>query len=1411
MDASAIKFTNPYLFDLKYKPVAIYYNALSPNGKASVKKIFLFVGKNVLSKAEIAHATKLGLKYRTKGGKNKITAGAELDDVFDDIIKQKKDVIEKEKKKFKEDLIVIEDYINPDDNIRTIKTKIEYYTKIPAKYQHITYKCAPLGYDYSYTEKSSRKFYVDLGELELKYAKLINKKFTKKLKLGDIKFNDKSLDIRFCYTKGISLYDIRQIVHGMDTNLSIAPQDSLDLFYNGFIKLYFPFLEPKDIKLILERTNQQDPKIDEFMTKQKEYQEQINFLSSIPTTMIQDFSIGDTSMIKTNIHVNYNTMDQVTLNLYMLFDQFTMDSIVPYMRLMIQVEGVANTASKDLIVQKVYKDAKHANTQEWGKKKLKRNTLNLRMRISNDPNDIEYTKFANITISQNGRINITLSWFEGQNVNFQETHKKVFRMFDKVLDKINSLDALIFKNRRKKLRYSPENVQFESFNTISPVYYYPDRGLKRINYRRFKELIGLFPAFLHDNTDAYTETNVYNNIFTFYMRIPRESVVQFQTEEELAAEPIPEEEESEDYEKIVRLEINGDVNPKIYIKGIRNFTSLNYVYNFVARFIQIYSFFENSKPINKQFYDRYTSLTKNYPQSSPDAEDNIKYVNKNDFNLRQLQNIDSVTFNFHKNLSNKDKKKYKPYSRLCQQQDKHPIPFLSYKKAEYYMKKHRINNTYVLEYDNKTRPGEKVYYVCPHKIYKFPGFLDPDKHPQGICQVCCKKISSMDRKNIKNYNSYLNCLGKEGTLPPSTLSNPFYVKEYSGNKYLDQGKFGFLPHTLDKIFNKHTHCKVNEMKVLRPGSTCYLLVGIPRGKQPLWQAITFVLRLQPQDIFNKIDKLPLVAIKKLGYDSHNSLKTNITLYSEGNLWLSDLQVIQFFELILGPTSILILITETNGQVQLESSVQYKSLINSLQSPSMELTVLLKTNYKETLTDEQGIYIRPIIFVELHPDKGAFKKFKHSHKDLIAQELVKIFEDTISPKKIIGTHGAHPTLSNMLSLIHGKYKITAQIVKPQTPTKCNEIIITHGTTSFTFPIATSLPLKENELPIADSPNYGSYAIVYNFLKLLNALTKNNISIYKLIIFDNLLVGFLLSTRYTVYCVPTKLQSVTNLQKIPTKKIYYNPFKLMYYIDEGKQYEDDRTKNISELKYGIEIYELLRLELINILQNERNEEFEHYLIKRISTIHKFVGSEKKEILTDLKKHLKAEYERLHITDPIEYDYKHLKQVINTFVKLGRKKEVLQSSLDYFDFYYNKKSYYQLLNLFNADIPKPLKKDKLEKLLKAILGPLVKQHIRKIKATASNEQEKENVRKLCSDITSKNTCESLQGTIVNQCTFADNTCKLSIDPHTFSTNITRITEELLTNFTKRFEILNGTIDRVIDKNKFTQRATEVLTRVS
>ena len=1342
---------------------------IAGDGARSGTHTYVFFGADITEKTK-KEMEKVSKKDTTGNALKRLLGGARgaevsMKDIFGNIdIQEQKDTYKKTSA-----WTPIFEYVYEDDTVSDLKKKIQYHTGIPTVCQYIfsldtdTGEYITLDHEYTYADRLNRS-YKDIeaflpsgrndtlpGRQEGRVAEgdarnrdtlsskkgkatvispldFVDTKFIQKYNDKKIFLKDKRKYILTGYTE-IFLYDFRDFLslfdhHTFEKDIK-DNEANMSLYYDGFIKKFFPFMDRLQFREVFSGNDLKTADFFHNISFINVQQDQVSFIRSLKSDLLlkqKEFTPGKTSYLSTNIRINFQIPPHtVFFDLRILFDQFILDENVPFAKMI-----TYDATQRQIVVQKTFAGASaptagasapdQTQVYEWKKNKPKNRAIVFRMR---EEKDTQTKRFVLVTIYENGRTVLSVSWNDGENVDFEGKSLALFKAFDHyMVNKINSMEKNVFRGIKKHFYYSPSDVTFDYFHVIFPLIF--NTNVEKIDFSVLREFFNVFIAFTKTPKEIIEEQQrKKNGLVILYSRINQDIQIKEETmvlAEELnrmEATELSVEEEFPEEQRYIRVEMTGEWNTKVLIKGLRKFCDLNYIYNFVLRIFYLYFHFAdlvahrypNIELLAGPLQKKITIPKRRGSLSSSSSHAMTTTTKKETLGIRNLQSVDADLFNYHKKLHGTDKEKYVPYSRNCQK-GKQPIAFLSKTDAQESVADGTDGTrgvgtygAYAMEYENKTRPGEMVYYVCTEKNYPYPGFLDNAKHPKGFCLPCCKKISSIENKRSPGYKKYIDCVGKvleeqydqekDVQDQATIISNPLYIKEYTYNKILDTGRYGMLPKYLAMLFNntasKEIVCNFIATNILHQGSKCYFLYGIPMPQRlftamiylyPTHDATTEQEALNELITFalNKGDKLLNVLAEGYARFLYSDIKTLVKALKS---YECDQNVlIDLVSLFLNIN--IILFKDIDGHVSLELTTQKESIQRALIQPKKKTGVILKTVVSSFIGANKVVY-RPICHLTVPPTKSATStasaksaksaKSTASTDDIsasiretflfdintpIVSSIFSLIEFTslhTSPSSSSSIQKSslvsHVNLETLLRHLPQGF-ITQQYIHP------SDYLVSEVTIkdTFSFPVSKSLPAKD--IPIVRKRKYGHVNKILSFFFPYSSSLFKALSIVPktVVIFlpSHTIVALVLNTNFLIRTAPAPHAAVRNL----------TPLYITYKIEDSEEYsktmqkiEPSLDKEIVTLRNFHERYNLLVLELSYFLQNEINEPFIAKIYKEVQSSERLKTHDlRKTIRKKLKAYIEEYYEDIDVGEEyVSSDYGQLKDALYVYARRAR----------------------------------------------------------------------------------------------------------------------------------------------------------------
>lgn len=350
-------------------------------------------------------------------------------------------------------------------------------------------------------------------------------------------------------------------------------------------------------------------------------------------------------------------------------------------------------------------------------------------------------------------------------------------------------------------------------------------------------------------------------------------------------------------------------NYKIRISGARNKSQLDRIIKFMNILIYLYvDTYINKNKSRQNLKEKLDSLT-NIAKRRNKVEEIIDIEDMDIKNVKRITNFDKDRLGF------RPEKGQSHWSRACQNSgsDKKRQPeqyatnnlndllrkgYKFNKKSGFYeriiKKGKKTELLRAAEMTNTKNKGNNIYYACnpeENGDHQYIGFLSRSKNPDDLCMPCCFKKDPIDSKNIEKKNYYLKCMGKNNDIVETkkkTQIDKIYILQDT-NK-IQEGRFGFLPKTLDIYLNSMMKNKVNIKNhyLVNTDNEYLFKYGIKISKLPFLEAVSSIYDISVSDISS-------ILIKKLKEDKNDILFTSLNSGDIKTQFLSKKEFIKYLE------------------------------------------------------------------------------------------------------------------------------------------------------------------------------------------------------------------------------------------------------------------------------------------------------------------------------------------------------------------------------------------------------------------------------------------------------------------------------------------------------------------------------------
>jgi hypothetical protein len=1247
------------------------------------------------------------------------------------------------------------DYINIDDDIDTIKRKIEIHLKIPIEAQHnwytftrdnkskytklLDYQCRTVLSDtmsYLYPVAIDTILNVDSKKiLGLSVDNEFIRGYKQKAQLHILNFTNNILGDK--YYSGfeqentinvLNLYSVLSTIGvGKIQSLRNDDYNSYESFYYGIILKYWPMVKLIDLSTILTKGQFPDIssnyKLYEKMYLDKQYY--INLINSIDVkdiTKIFEINSGITGFDFTINKTFSNLFSSDILKLADVYNNFPISNDIPFISY--YAHGMKEPKYKYNTSESEY--FSEYQIEKWTQNMLNGIIFKVRMVLKKDSPLYDYS-FMTVELNSRGKLNIKITWKEGYTQDdFDYINLRSFYdIINKLIDKINSSPKTVFiKNINiPEVDESRSNVTFQFINLFSRILFKSKET--SLNYKILRTLVNVFRSHAREaqpkknrRGQTQNETKLLYTRKSKYHRFPKSKQLnQFLIDQSKINTIEP---------KGIYIYISEAIKnePKISIHGIKDFDEFKYTHDFLIRLIYIALNLKEflKKKGTEQFKNDYKKLIsmrekdinvkddKNvetyYATKKKELTENIKKssIDANGKINTQFKKIKLLKAYNRKLFGYKKTDKYESYSRLCQN-EKQPIPMTD-AELEKYRQKTVNGKVDALKYPSNDPLVQPVNYICTHSLYKYPGFIPPDKHPSNQCLPCCFINDSIKNTRSKNSKTYNMCLGKDNENKDEQIEiSQKYIKQYT--KFIMDGRLSNPPYQLNRFLNEtkigengkiefkgERRNRRNIYESDRRGPPTYLLLGVPQHNRSFLTAVETALDIPRGQLLSELIDL----LKKKGKIVFDTL-------SSGNLKRRFGTMEKYIEHINNPSTTITaneiedLITRLNKKYPDDLSIHILYEDNNggiqLRCTSSKNTV---TGNNHIVIFNTGQYYYPIVLVgnpDL-PSKMVEKVFKTNSKIIvIINDLFNKMCDTEKSKvKFAETNINLPLteMYNVLKKMDDSISIKYQYVNQNNYVIGLVIEPKKGADLFTLPILISDPMKG--IPVTQTYHYGNWKTVYPFLlKLSDTLGTGSTSVINKLIVDSsekYLVGVVLRYKLELYInkVPLNLITVGAVKKLKRKIQTINLESINKLIKEPVIIKDQRVANVIDIKYDQELYDLVKYEVNNVLFNERNTEKRAEILKIQSKLDTTTNIE-------LLKLVPEDYNRL----------KELLRVTGYFAKNDN------NSLKLFESYFKKYTFYfdlltinKIESILNQDINLNEKKKLINAIIEKILNNII-----------------------------------------------------------------------------------------------------------
>jgi hypothetical protein len=1327
------------------------------------------------------------------------------------------------------------DNIFIDDSVGDVKKKIYLTTNILPEFQHIVYeKRKDFNFEsmtHTWIRTSGRPYSVDIFKIlrEKKLENVIDQDFYNKVKNNELFLEDYSNNIladisNFNYD--LWVFDFQEIMKNFTQkdieNFTSSKIDANLLFYS-VAKKYYPLMKQENFNNVLQGNRPSPPNKTLLGRDFADQYNMMKFIQDIDYKSVK-VSVKDMKVIQIFIHVNYHLYYEPFLQLRGIFDYFETNENIPFIKY--------RDPMTDLTIKKVNKNILQYIPQsvledQWIKGEHPQG-IHFRIRQSLNPRNPDYNRFAIVNLVEDGKIALKCYWKATNNASFMNVLDCI-ESLNQLIERVNGIQyELTQKNRIIKsvdilkrgrdyfqlsenteiaffnvqFKYKPKVDDLLDYNLMDHTLatFYPfvnvvtnkESKSYQGTYLRYKRVsdydlaIEKYIKNLKENYD-FDDTKIIIaliNIFSKTKEEARKAVEEYNRRNNLPAPQLESDDVLYDIELIkkiraatkqpgVDIEIqDSEEDNVIKIEGVKSINSFSFILNFLYRAIHVFENLKGYLKYESPFKTRYNEIARNYSKVKMAK----RRVVKESSNVKTLKEVDPELFDIDPSIN---PKKYKLYSKLCQGDRKQPIS-VSEDEAKSLKRTNKVE--YILDYPSKTQPDKVNHFVCMDKDYRYPGFIQGDKHPKGYCLPCCYTSSSTDDAKSLKLITYKKCLGEEIEEVEDTLTNLRYIKQ--SNKELKPLGLGKLPLLLDVYLNEGKTLNENKNNIVESGTDYYLRYGVPQNKHVILNIISHLVN----DSFDS---------KKILKEMISFLKENKKIFQslEGGRLLKDFGNLQAFIDYLESD-------ETIALDNIWNLLNYPGVFKKfpkglnvfclMQDQEDKINLICPDNdkldqfYQEsrpTLIIYNTVFnYYPIYNILINKSKMSYVKTFDTN-DSIVKRIHELYKERCFDTRLKGEETFKKITGFDIPL---SSFIIEEVLRPMKPVlqytnaenKVMGLIYSNKKgEKFYVPTKLSRPLEG--VPITTEQLIFNMNVIIRNLDEIAKKKNIPVKVIKYIINESGNVTTLITqTGARIFVKEVSLKSVD--VKLPVERVRYSEKEVDKFIVSKEQKIDKRLEQVKKLEYLNELYQLYRYEISKFLNREVDSDIREKILK--------ILRKKEGVRTALKgmKELtdteKAEIVRLHQQ---EDDIKYIERLL-----LDLKFSVDQQT---------KKKLYEIASLENKT------DNEKQKMISEIVGKITDKIVHEAKGYPDLEKFAiSNIRQLCGANINKKSCDQN----IN-CYFSKSgDCKLFIPKDQIKAFVENITYELIRNPYKRLELLEDQMRYIINKNEFSKSENEIVT---
>lgn len=1114
--------------------------------------------------------------------------------------------------------------VYPHDTSMDFKRKLAIITGIPIYKQHIWYDYSKKRFNLGYT------LYLEDKAVSLSMIKGISstKDFIEEIPILIDFYNAKKLLTIKTHDTTTLMQDINTITdefHLMNldefigSNFKKPSANELEIIYYGFISLFWPMLSiqawgdylrsssnfekiypdlsntgsltsiPKHILLEQAITNEAQ---DLIASKRKKEIEKDLYIGITSATLIM------TSRYTANI-----------LDLRNAFDSLSLDDTIHSMKCSIIHEGqriLMNKFSKLIGLERA-------------KAVLPLRCLVLRLQDSNTaPNNQKRDIALDLTLFPDGNVSVKARWPEEELYDFDKVFNEVSKRVNIVIDRLNGFGSHVVHSNATLERMNKSNTRF-SEACVSLIYRAP------IKYFEFKIIENILKDYEAANLLMINQLIPAENVLEYYFlkgmhkfdltRLEKYFIVENQYSFLTDAVVKEKWQQLFIYNRNTTFQYrNGSI--KVSVEGIREM-------EFGIFYMYILEIFNKLKT-QKQLY----------------SKDVVVTSTKSKRNIKTLKHQDPVLYDF--------KKLYNSpiiYSKICQ---KPYQPVILTNEEVSNLPKN--DQTRVVKYWNFTT-NSPANYFCPNTKYPYIQFT-VKRHPKDFCIPCCKIKPLSENDNKIKKTIFETCM-KEHSYKSEKLNmiqDTRYIMNYG--KFVTPGRICNLPeNTIEPLLYENFTEGVSGMEPQCEDQNRYYIYGIEQNT-PNIQNVGFITTLA-----FSLD-LTLEALIQSLIKSINEDTSRFHMLLDGDIY-KHFDSVKTLIAAIKDTFIGELATARNREIPwneifIDLAYYYLNILpiifidRSIEVENIKLLVngkistkeqIMDPNYQTLLLIKKKRVFNPIIYlnsiVYFRSKLITAKLYKHTDNVINILQKVIDFEQIKRHKSQERAEINLYTLDSFLkSPYNKKYHLTAYFINNNN--LCYYVEIKYNAKKIYFPVKYSsytvsdtveiiydcFLLKKHKTQLHDLNEFIKYfnhwiALESESKGLFKQGVKKSLPleqrvepIYdyiradKWLLLDNpfsnckpLVLGFKHKGINYYFC-PIAKEVAKKISNAPFEQLLYHPDDVNQTTCSGAKIKTDpRVCNILKSMYDYHLYEILILELTELLNKERNLPLRHLIKKEL----------------------------------------------------------------------------------------------------------------------------------------------------------------------------------------------------------------------